>query len=388
MARMLAQSRVAAKALTARPRARKVHPGTRGHAMNATHQSVRAQITAILLAWGSPAALAETTAEVMTETDLMGVDSHGISMLMGYEELLRLGQLRIAGQPRVAREFGATALVDGGDALGHPPAVMAMRMAVEKARIHGIGAVGVVNSHHFGAAGYYARMAAASGFVGVVFSSTRGISMVPPRGAEPVLGTNPIAFAAPNGEGQPMVLDMATTTVAANKVKVYHLKEKDVPPGWVVDGAGNPVTDHAKANDYVFKHKEGGLTPLGEHKGYGLALMVHILAGTMVGASFSPIRNRSQKPDEPNNIGHMMLALDPRAFRDMDAYTADMAGVVEVLRGARPANPDEPVLIPGDPEDLSRAERLEAGIPIPASLERHVRDIAERAGVPFLLEGV
>lgn len=356
--------------------------------MNATHQSIRAQITSILLAWGSPPALAETTAEVMAETDLMGVDSHGISMLMGYEELLRLGQLRIAGQPRVARDFGATALVDGGDALGHPPAVMAMRMAVEKARVFGIGAVGVVNSHHFGAAGYYARLAAAAGFIGLVYSSTRGISMVPPRGAEPVLGTNPIAFAAPNGAGAPVVLDMATTTVAANKVKVHHLNEKDVPPGWVVDGAGQPVTDHARANDFVFKRTEGGLTPLGEHKGYGLALMVHILAGTLVGASFSPIRNRTQKPDQPNNIGHLMLALDPRAFRDLDGYTEDMAGVVEVLRNTPAANPAEPVLIPGDPEDFSRAERVTGGIPIPASLERHVREIAERAGVPFVLEGV
>lgn len=359
--------------------------------MNATHQSVRAQITSILLAWGSPPGLAETTAEVMTETDLMGVDSHGISMLMGYEELLKAGQLRIAGQPKVARDFGATALVDGGDALGHPPAVMAMRMSVEKARVFGIGAVGVVNSHHFGAAGYYVRMAAAAGFIGMVYSSTRGISMVPPRGSEPVLGTNPLAFAAPNGEGAPVVFDMATTTVAANKVKVYHLNEKNVPPGWVVDGAGNPVTDHAAANDYVFKRREGGLTPLGGeegHKGYGLALMVHILAGTLVGASFSPIRNRTQKPDEPNNIGHLMLALDPRAFRDLEGYTADMEGVVEVLRSTPAANPAEPVLIPGDPEDASRAERLTAGIPIPASLERHVRGIAERAGVPFVLAGV
>jgi LDH2 family malate/lactate/ureidoglycolate dehydrogenase len=205
---------------------------------------------------------------------------------------------------------------------------------------------------------------------------------------EPVLGTNPIAFAAPNGAGAPVVLDMATTTVAANKVKVYHLNEKDVPPGWVVDGAGQPVTDHARANDFVFKRTEGGLTPLGEHKGYGLALMVHILAGTLVGASFSPIRNRSQKPDEPNNIGHLMLALDPRAFRDFDGYTEDMAGVVEVLRNTPAANPAEPVLIPGDPEDASRAERVTGGIPMPASLERHVREIAERAGVPFVLEGV
>ncbi|MDB5412999.1 MAG: yjmC 1, partial [Rubritepida sp.] len=192
--------------------------------MNVTHTSVRAQILAVLQAWGSPAHLAEVTAEVMVETDLMGVDSHGISMLMNYEEMLRAGQLRISGEPRIARDFAATALVDGADGLGHPAAVMAMKLAIEKARAFGVGAVGVVNSHHFGAAGYYARLASSAGLIGLVTSSTRGVLMVPTRATEPVLGTNPIAFAAPAGpDHRPVVLDMATTTVAGNKVKVYHL---------------------------------------------------------------------------------------------------------------------------------------------------------------------
>ena len=360
--------------------------------MHATAASVRAQILAILRAWGMPAALAEETAALMAETDLMGVDSHGISMLMGYEELLRKGQLRITGQPRLARDFGATGLVDGNDGLGHPAAALAMRMATQKARLHGVGAVGVVNSHHFGAAGVYARMAAAAGMVGLVFSSARGVILVPPRGAAPVLGTNPIAFAAPIEGEPPMVLDMATTTVAANKVKVYHLKEKDIPEGWVVDGAGNPVTEHAAAMDLVFKRPEGGITPLGGteesggHKGYGLALMVQVLAATLTGGSFSPVRNRSAAADAPNNIGHMMLALDPRAFRDLAGYQHDMAELVAELRGTPPSTPGEPVLIPGDPEEAEMAQRRAAGIPLPPSLVGHVRAIAERAGVAFLLE--
>jgi LDH2 family malate/lactate/ureidoglycolate dehydrogenase len=360
--------------------------------LHASADSVRRQIEAILQGWGCPAHLAETTAEVMVETDLAGVDSHGVSMLMMYEEMHRLGQLRIAGEPFLRRDFAATAMVDGADGLGHPASVMAMKLAIEKARAFGVGAVGVVNSHHFGAAGYYARMAATAGLIGIVTSSTRGVIMVPPRAAEPVLGTNPIAIAAPVPGQPPILLDMATTTVAGNKVKVHHLKGKDLPPGWVVDGAGRPVTDHAAAMEFVFHRREGGITPLGGpeetggHKGYGLALMVHVLAGTLVGASFSPIRNRSQRPDEPNNIGHLMLALDPRAFRDREGYEADIAAVVEVLRGVAPADPARPVLIPGDPEKAARAERLAGGIPIPESLERHLREIAARAGAPFLLQ--
>lgn len=361
--------------------------------LHATHDSIRAQILAILHAWGSPPHLAETTADIMVETDLTGVDSHGISMLMAYEELLHKGQLRIAGEPRVVRDFAATAMVDGADGLGHPAAFMAMKLAVEKARAFGVGAVGVVNSHHFGAAGCYARIASDAGLIGMVTSSTRGILMVPTRGAEPVLGTNPIAFAAPAGAKPAVVLDMATTTVAGNKVKVYHLNDKNLPEGWVQDGEGRPVTDSHVANDYVFKHKEGGITPvggpehLGGHKGYGLALMAHILGGTMVGASFSPIRNRTQKPDDPNNIGHFMLAVDPRAFRDVDDYAKDLDDVIDVLHETRPADPAKPVLVPGEPEEASRVKRTEEGIPIPPSLEQHIRDVADRAGVSYLLRG-
>ncbi|MDB5414697.1 MAG: yjmC 1, partial [Rubritepida sp.] len=185
---------------------------------------------------------------------------------------------------------------------------------------------------------------------------------------------------------------MATTTVAGNKVKVYHLNDKDLPAGWVQDGEGKPVTDSHVAMEYVFKKKEGGITPvggpesLGGHKGYGLALMAHILGGTMVGASFSPIRNLAQKPTDPNNIGHFMLAVDPRAYRDMEEYTTDLDAVIDVLHGMTPADPAKPVLLPGEPEDMSRAKRLVEGIPMPASLEKLLQEIAARAGVPYLLD--
>jgi len=217
--------------------------------------------------------------------------------------------------------------------------------------------------------------------------------MVPTRAAEPVLGTNPISFAAPAGpEHDDIVLDMATTTVAGNKVKVYHLNDKPIPEGWVQDEAGRPVTDSHIANDYVFKRKEGGITPvggpekLGGHKGYGLALMAHILGGTLVGASFSPIRNRTQKKDDPNNIGHFMLAVEPRAFRDMEEYTTDLDAVIDVLHGTTPADPAKPVLLPGEPEKFARDERLKNGIPMPASLQTLIQGIAERAGVPYVLK--
>jgi LDH2 family malate/lactate/ureidoglycolate dehydrogenase len=354
-------------------------------------ETVRAQILAVLGAWGMPAEAAATTAEVMVETDLLGIDSHGVSMLMAYEEGVREGRIRLGAAPATLRDTGPTALLDGGDGLGHPVSAKAMALAVDKAGQFGIGAVGVVNSHHFGAAGAYARMAAARGMIGLVTSSTRGVSLVPTRGAMPVLGTNPIAFAAPAGRNPPFVLDMATTTVAANKVKVHHLNDAPLPPGWVIDGTGQAVTDPHAANALVFQTPEGGITPLGGAeatggaKGYGLAMMVHILAGTLVGASFSPIRNRTQAPGQPHNIGHFFLALDPAAFRAPGEFAADLDAAIDVLHATPPADPAEPVLVAGEPEDRMRAERLAQGVPVPDSLDALIRGICERAGAPYLL---
>jgi LDH2 family malate/lactate/ureidoglycolate dehydrogenase len=354
---------------------------------------VSEQIRLVLTAWGMPEKQRATTVEVMVETDLRGVDSHGVSMLMMYEGMKRNGRLRIEAEPRIVREGVTTALVDGGAGLGHPAADFGMRLAIEKCRKSGgVAVVSVVNSHHFGAAGYYAQLAAEAGLVGLVTSATQGITMVPTFAAEPVLGTNPLAFAAPARRNPPFVLDMATTTVAGNKVKVYDLNGWKLPEGWVVDEAGKPITDAAEARALVLSPRtDGGLTPLGgtpelaSHKGYGLAMMVHILGGALAGGSFSPIRRRTQKPSDPDNIGHFFLAVDPGAFRDPGDFLDDVDDAIDVLHEAKRADPAQPVLVAGDPERATRAERLAKGIPIPASLAANIRELAERAGTKFVL---
>jgi len=353
---------------------------------------VRRQILLILQAWGMPDDMAATTAGLMVETDLMGIDSHGVSMLMMYEELQEAGALKLQSRPSVVRDIGCTALLDAGAGLGHPISAMAMDLAIDKALAHGVGVVGVRNSHHFGAAGVYARMASERKLIGLVTSATRGVTMVPTRASIPVLGTNPLAFAAPARRNRPFVLDMATTTVAAGKVKVHHLNDKPMPAGWVVDESGRPVVDPHLGMDYVFKRPEGGLTPLGgtrehaSHKGYGLAMMIHILGGTLTGGSFSPIRNRSQKPGDPDNIGHFFLALDPRFFREEGEFEDDLDAVIDVLHQTPSADANEPVLVAGDPEALARAERLRDGIPIPSRLDAHIRDICGRCGAEYVLQ--
>jgi LDH2 family malate/lactate/ureidoglycolate dehydrogenase len=355
--------------------------------------TIRAQLGSVLRAWGMSAPHADTTAEMMVETDLRGVDSHGISMLPTYDREFRAGRLNMTPVFKTLREGPAMALIDADASLGHPVSVHAMNLAVDKCRGLGVAVVSVVNSHHFGAAGCYSRIAADRGAIGMVTSATRGVSLVPTFAAEPVMGTNPLAFAAPARRNPPFQLDMATTTVAAGKVKVYKLNHKPLPPGWVVDGAGRPVTDPEEAFKYVFERPEGGITPLGGprdaggHKGYGLAVMVHILGGALAGASFSPLRNRTQKPSDPHNIGHFFMAIDPTAFRPAGEFEDDLDQVLDTLHGAKRSDPAQPVLVAGDPEMATRAERLRDGVPVPDDLLAQLRAVAKSAAVPFVLAG-
>ncbi|HTK46798.1 MAG TPA: Ldh family oxidoreductase [Gemmatimonadaceae bacterium] len=355
-------------------------------------ETIHRQISEILSAWGMPPDVVRTAAGVMTDTDLAGIDSHGISMLMLYEEALQLEQLNPRPVPRVVRETAVTALLDGDAGLGHVSAVMGMELAIEKARANGVGVVSVRNSTHFGAAGYYAAMASARGLLGLVTCTTRGNPVLPTRSAVPVLGTNPIAFSAPTRRNQPFLLDMSTSTVAQNKVKIFDFQRRPLPAGWVLDDAGRPVTDSARAMDLVTVTLTGGITALGgtaemsSHKGYGLSVMVQILSATLAGGSFTPIRKRTQGRGDPDEIGHFLMALDPTAFRDPGEFEDDLDDVIDVLHAARATDPGEPVLVAGEPEAIAREERSRTGIPIPDALGEKIRAICERCGAPFLLD--
>ena len=359
--------------------------------MNVAAERIREQIVSLFTAWGMDAQYARTAAEVMVETDLAGVDSHGVSMLMDYESYKNQKRLNVKARPRVVKDGPVTAMIDADAGLGHPASVMAMQLAVGKAKAMGAGIVTVINSHHFGAAGYYAALASKAGMLGMVTSATRTVAVVPTRARVGVLGTNPIAFAAPAKRNAPFLLDMATSSVANNKIKVHDLNGKPIPPGWVLDQGGSPVTDAAEALKRIYETREGGVTPLGgtaemsSHKGYGLALMVHILGGALSGASFSPIRLKTQKATDPDRLGHFFMAIDPKAFRAEGEFESDLDQVIDVLHATPAIDPAKPVLVPGDPEAASRAKRLKEGIPVPESLRSKIKAICERSGVPFLL---
>ena len=362
--------------------------------MNVPAELVRQQIASILNAWGMEEQALRTTVEAMVTTDLSGVDSHGISMLMDYEQSRLKGKLNLKAVPKVVRQTAVTALIDAEAGLGHPAAFMGMELAIEKAKTMGVAVVSVFNSHHFGAAGYYAALAPKQGLIGMVMSGTRTINTVPTFGAIPVLGTNPIAFAAPTKRNRFFVLDMATSTTAANKVRVYELNGRPIPAGWVLDGEGRPITDATAACDIIWRGGSlgGGLTPLGglpemaSYKGYGLAMMVHILGATLSGASFSPLRVKTQRPEDPDNLGHFFLAIDPKAFRPEGEFEDDLDEAIDVLHATPPIDPAKPVLVAGDPEAAKQAQRLQDGIPISPALGEKLRGVCARCNVPYLFE--
>jgi LDH2 family malate/lactate/ureidoglycolate dehydrogenase len=333
----------------------------------------------------APAYAAETAA-LMVAADLRGIESHGVGMLELYAEYRAKGRLATAPTVRVVREGPATALIDGGGGLGHVPSARAMRLAIEKSRAAGVGAVAVRNSNHFGAAGVYALMAAEAGLIGVATSGVWNVAIVPTFGVDPMFGTNPIAFAAPAGRNPPFVLDMATSTAAIGKVKLAKMRGERIPEGWAVDADGAPVTDPDVALAQRRLTPLGGERVMGGHKGYGLAAMVEILSTVLSGAAYAPLRARRYPDAERYNVGHFLMALDPGAFRGEGDFRADLDDMIDALRSSRPRDPAEPVLVAGDPERACEEERRRHGIPLPAPRVALLRRLAAEAGCEFVLQ--
>ncbi|MBG6183212.1 LDH2 family malate/lactate/ureidoglycolate dehydrogenase [Arthrobacter sp. CAN_A214] len=338
------------------------------------------QIVAVLSAWGMPPEAAAATATVMVETDLAGIDSHGVSMLMLYEKLLLEDRLRLDAVPRVVRDAPAFAVVDAGAGLGHPAGLFAMDLAIRKAADCGIGAVAVGNSHHLGALGHYVRSAAQRGLIALMTTTTRSPVVAAAGGTTPILGTNPIAFAAPRTSGGELVVDMSTSVVAMNKVKAYALAGRDLPVGWVTDRSGRTITDASLAHS-LLTTREATVSPLGGpstetggHKGFGLSLMVHVLSAAFSGAALPLYDGPS------DNLGHFVLVIDPNSVTDAGAT----AGYVDEL--VRLMTQDEPgVVLPGEPEAEAHTSRSRDGTPLPEPLLQHLRAICGRAGIDMIL---
>src|SRR5437899_3156397 len=291
--------------------------------MPASYEAHRSQLELILQACGMAKATAVSTAEIMSWADLHGIDTHGISMIPPYDERRRAGRIDMRAEPVVVQQTPVSALIDGGSGLGHPNARLAMELAIDKAKTTGIGVAAVRNSAHFGACGFYALMAAEAGLIGMVTTSASGVQVAPTFGAQARLGTDPIAFAAPGSPGEPFLLDIATTTDAAGKIRNKANENLPAPPGWLVTSEGKPSTDPREVSKGGFMTPLGGTPEGSSHKGYGLSAMVNILSSALSGASMVTDPMHTKKPGTMN-IGHFLLALDPGLFRDAADFRADV----------------------------------------------------------------
>ena len=328
------------------------------------------QVVAILRGCGMAEAEAAGTAAHVLYADLHGIDSHGCAMLLHYRRAFASGRLDPRAAATVVRDSGATALIDAGGGLGHLPAERAMRLAMGKAREHGVGAVSVRNSGHFGAAGAYASMAAAEGLIGIATTNVADPSVVPTFGTEAKLGTNPVAVAAPARRNPPFLLDMATSTASLGAAVVAWRKGRAIPPGWAVDGRGRPVVNGRAAAEGRRLTPLGGTRAMGGHKGYGLGAAVEILSRVLGGPAGT-------------GVGHLLLALDPARFGD--GFEDGLDELVDSLRATEALDPGQAVLIPGDPERSAAAERARDGIPVARAVVEDMRAVAAETGAEFTI---
>ncbi len=352
-----------------------------------SHKLVRQQIAETFAAWGMKPEHVEIAADRLIEADLRGVDTHGISMLTSYDDWRKKGWITVGTEVTVVRETPTTAVIDGGGGLGFVPATMGMQKAIEKARQMGVACVTVRNSSHFGASGVYALMAAREGMIG--FSTTNGFSVavVPTFAAEGMLGTNPFAFAAPTKRNQLFCLDFATSAVARGKIRNAAIEKRPVPIGWMTDADGNPSTDATLYFKGALLTPLGGTRELGSHKGYGLGTMVEILSAALSGAEL--VTNKSVRKGQKGSmhIGHWFMVINPKALMPNGEFEGVVDDLIDHLHAARPVDPENPVMVAGEPEEQTIALRMEKGIPVPPGLLGKVQEIAKGCNAPFLLTG-
>jgi ureidoglycolate dehydrogenase (NAD+) len=319
------------------------------------HQKLTAFTARCLEKLGLVAADALLVAETLVESNLRGVDSHGVVRLPHYATRLRNGSVKARPAISVERTGAATAMVEGDAGMGQLVAVRAMQEAIALARASGVGAVGAKNSSHCGAMAHFVEMAVKEGMIGIAFTHTDPI-MAPTGMKRNFLGSNPIAFAAPGGSEPPLVVDMATTNVSLGKVIVAKQEGKRIPPDWGVDADGRPTSDPNKVT---------GLTPMAGAKGYALAAMVEVLCAQLMGVPFGThVTKMYGELEKPRNLGHFMLAIDIARFTDPATFRSQIDLLIRETHAEPPVDPARPPLAPGEPERLTAEKRRRTGVPL------------------------
>jgi L-2-hydroxycarboxylate dehydrogenase (NAD+) len=336
-------------------------------------------IAAVLRHAGLPATDAGTVARLMAQADLQGSDGHGVIRLPQYLKRLEAGGINRRPNIRIATERAAMALVDGDNGMGHLVMSYAAALAIERARTAGVAWVGTRGSNHAGPASLYARMPIEHDMIVMYFAVGNANHLPPWGGMEMLLSTNPIAIGIPAGSEPAVVLDMATTVAAYGKVKARAKRGETMPEGWMIDRQGQPLLDPTRAHD-------GFLLPIGGHKGYGLALMVGLLAGTLQGAAMGrDVIDFNQDHTTPTNTGQAILVIDLKAFGEPDDFKHAVDRLVRDIRSSERLPGVERIWLPGEQSDARRDEYTTAGIPIAPAILSELDQLAGQLGVAHLL---
>ncbi|HSC94793.1 MAG TPA: Ldh family oxidoreductase [Burkholderiales bacterium] len=327
---------------------------------------------------GIKAEEAKIIATLMTRADLQGSEGHGVFRLPQYIRRIRGGAVNVRPRIRVEREAAGMALVDGDNGMGHLVMRFATEKAIEKAKAAGAAWVGVKWSNHAGPASLYATMALEHDMIGLYLAVGNANHLPPWGGLDLLLSTNPIAVAVPAGEEPPIVLDMATTVAAYGKVKTKAQRGETMPEGWMMDRQGRPLTDPGRAN-------EGFLLPIGGYKGYGLALIFGLLAGTLNGAAMGrDVVDFNADDTTPTNTGHAIVAINVDAFQPVADFKRSVDALVRDLRNSERLPGVDRIRLPGEGSQAARTDRQRNGIPLPAPLAASLATLAAELKIPPL----
>jgi LDH2 family malate/lactate/ureidoglycolate dehydrogenase len=325
---------------------------------------------------GIPANEAKSIAELMVRADVQGSEGHGVFRLPQYIRRIKAGAVNLNPNIRVVREAAGMALVDGDNGMGHLVMRFAAEKAIEKARTAGIAWVGVKWSNHAGPASLYACMPLEHDMAGLYLAVGNANHLPAWGGLDMLLSTNPIAVAVPAGEEPPIVLDMATTVAAYGKVKTKAQRGELMPEGWMMGRDGRPLTDPRRAS-------EGFLLPIGGYKGYGLALIFGLLAGTLNGAAMGKdVVDFNADDTTPTNTGHVIVAINVAAFQPVAEFKKNVDVLVRDIRKSERLPGVDRIRLPGEGSQAARADRAKNGIPLPAQLVASLNQLAAELKIP------
>jgi LDH2 family malate/lactate/ureidoglycolate dehydrogenase len=327
-------------------------------------------VTAVYRSAGVPEGDARLVADSLVQADLWGHQSHGVLRASWYLARLKSGVMSAQTRPQLVVDSGAVAVIEGNEGIGQVLTAHAAREAIRRAKVHGIAAVAVRNSNHFGTCMYYTRMGADAGCV-MLLTTNGGPAMAPWGGNKKIVGTNPWSVAAPAGRYPPLLMDMANTAVARGKIYLARQRHERIPEGWAIDVAGRPTTDPQAAID-------GIILPMAGHKGYAIAVAMDMLSGVLSASSFLSAVHGPYETQSRSGAGHFIIAMSIEAFQPLADFNSRMERFIQELKSVPRAKDVDEVFYPGEIEARNDARNRKQGLALPADTLADLAKIAKQ----------